>query len=296
MNAPATLRRAAIYLSVESRLDAASRWLDARAAGRRVHALNFHATPTASAAGLRCQLAWALERFRALDLDALGDLWRHPQPQARPGLLLTFDDGLASNYHVAAPLLESIGARGVFFVCPGFAGLEGARAREFYLERLARRRDEPLDKETWTPMTPRQIADLAARGHAIGNHTYTHAPLGSIPPARLAHEIVRSRETLEAWTGRPVRAFAWTYSWDQITPPAWNLARAQHEFCFAPCAGVTDAACDRPDLIWRSHAEAAYPPYEYRFIYSRLPALVTRVRRWRLASRLRNANGDAPHH
>ena len=112
--------------------------------------------------------------------------------------------------------------------------------------------------EDWKPMNPTQIGDLAARGHAIGNHTLTHQRLAGLSPEALEHEIGDSARKLASWTGRPVEAFAWTFGWDAIDANAWEVIRRHHRFCFAPCAGVIDSRDDSPDLLWRREIEVKY--------------------------------------
>src|SRR5207245_1138147 len=67
--------------------------------GRFVRAVNYHGTPSRNAANLDEQLAWYARAYSAVshtDLDnflATGE-WVAPQP----GLIISFDDGLRSNY------------------------------------------------------------------------------------------------------------------------------------------------------------------------------------------------------
>src|ERR1051325_8647602 len=214
--------------------------------GGLMHAVNFHGTPVEMREALVRQLEWLRSRFTVLDPTVPGQFWECGAPSHRPPVLLTFDDGLASNFLVAAPVLESLGLRGLFFVCPGFAGLHGAAAHEFFLSRLALHRDQRVSPENWSPMTPAQIAELAVRGHAIGNHTYSHADLAHTREEGLFHEIVESRDLLAKWTGSTIECFAWTYKWNAISRGAWNLARSHHRFCFAPCAGWTSRITGSP--------------------------------------------------
>lgn len=83
---------------------------------------------------------------------------------ARP-LLITFDDGGVSAHTDAAPLLESRGWRGHFFVTTGRVGAPAFLSRE-------------------------QIKDLDARGHVVGSHSETH-------PLRMAS--CGYRQILDEW-------------------------------------------------------------------------------------------------
>ena len=96
-----------------------------------------------------------------------------PWPQGQTAAItLRFDDGLESHRTDVAPLVESYGLRGTFYICP--AGTEAE-----WLERA------------------RQWQTVLDAGHEIGNHTLAH-PV----PAALAGEPgppCYERLTLEAY-------------------------------------------------------------------------------------------------
>jgi peptidoglycan/xylan/chitin deacetylase (PgdA/CDA1 family) len=236
-----------------------------------------HETPPSLQVQLHEQLQWASQHFTITNLETFARLWSpHSQldPDSKPLLLFTFDDGRESNYSVAAPLLEAFGGRGVFFIVPAFAEKsDRQQALSFYRGRVNPDAPSPSlteQHEDWKPMSPAQIADLSARGHAIGNHTATHARLQKLSPAELEREIGQSARTLASWTGKPIDAFAWTFGWDAIDREAWQVIRRCHQFCFSPCAGFIDATRDHPMLLWRREIEARYSPAAYRFCYSGL--------------------------
>ncbi len=241
---------------------------------RRGLVIAVHETPEALKEQFRNQLEWASRHFAVCSLEKFVDLCygkSEDRVPSKPPILFTFDDGRESNYAVAAPLLESIGARGVFFIVPEFSECSPRQALDFYRSNInpnSRPGDEAW--EDWKPMSPAQVADLAARGHAIGNHTLTHPRLSRLDAQRLEHEIGDSARKLTAWTGKPVEAFAWTFGWDAIDRDAWRVICRYHKFCFAPCPGAVEPQRDRPTLIWRREIEVKYSPAECRFLYSGL--------------------------
>jgi len=252
--------------------------------------VGMHETPVSLAAQFHAQLEWASRHFIIASLESFARLWERPEPEAnsKPPVLFTFDDGRESNYTVAAPLLESFGGRGVFFVVPAFAECTAGQALTFYRSRInpdSRHGDEKW--EDWRPMSPAQISDLAARGHAIGNHTLTHQRLQGLSPEALEREIGDSARKLASWTKKPVDAFAWTFGWDAIDTNAWQVIKRHHRFCFAPCAGEIDSRYDSPVLLWRREIEVKYSPAEYRFLYSGLVDPWWSTRRNRLRKMLR---------
>ncbi len=250
-----------------------------------------HETPMSMEAQFRDQLEFAAKHFTITSLEGFTRLWEKPscfEPGSKPLLLFTFDDGRESNYTVAAPLLESFGGRGVFFIVPAFAESAATdRALPFYRSRI-NPNSKPGDEagEDWTPMNPAQIADLSARGHAIGNHTLTHQRLVGLSADELKSEIVESARTLSSWTRKPIDAFAWTFDWDAIDDNAWDTIRRHHKFCFSPCAGFIDSRRDHPSLLWRREIEVRYSAPEFHFSYSGLVDLWWRGRRKRLRNKL----------
>jgi peptidoglycan/xylan/chitin deacetylase (PgdA/CDA1 family) len=282
--------------------------LSFHSASRRFQGLivEVHETPHSLANQFRQQLEWVSQHFTITTLDGFAGLWdrsANSDFNGKPPVLFTFDDGRESNYTVAAPLLESFGGRGVFFIVPAFAECPADKALAFYRSRInpnSRAGDEKW--EDWKPMSPVQIADLAARGHAIGNHTLTHQRLLGLSSEELEREIGDGARKLNAWTNKPVDSFAWTFGWDAIDANAWQVIRRYHRFCFAACPGAIDSRLDSPSLLWRREIEANYSAAEYRFLYSGLvdPWWASRRKRLRVllnvAGTTTRSKNDSPLH
>lgn len=96
-----------------------------------------------------------------------------------------FDDGYVDVAR-AADELEARGLRGVFFVVPGWFGRSGIT-------------------------TAPRIRQLAAHGHVIGNHTWSHPDLRKLASAAQRAQIARARDRLEQILGQPVSRLAWPY-------------------------------------------------------------------------------------
>ena len=95
-------------------------------------------------------------------------------------IIVTFDDGSASDLDLAAPELLRRGFRATFFVTTGFLGRPG------YL-------------------TASQVRELCGLGFEIGSHGVTHRYLTDLPLAEAQSELVDSRSALEDITGRSVQ-------------------------------------------------------------------------------------------
>lgn len=258
------------------------------ATGGRIIIVAMHETLGEHAEQFRRQLGWVAEHFKVIDPETFAraiETKVRPWTGSRPAVLFTFDDGRESNYLVAAPILESLGARGIFFVVPRFIGLTAKESRDFYYSRIDVRnmpRDGQAEEEVWKPMTPDQLADLTRRGHWIGNHTLSHVRLTGLSEKELALEIEQSSRQITDWTGQPVDAFAWTYAWDAIDRKSSDLIKKNHRFCFAPCPGTVDIVNDSPFLLWRKEIESYYAPSEYEFMYGMLVDLFWQGKRNKL--------------
>lgn len=259
--------------------------------GPLVRVVEMHETLQREADQLRRQFEWVAERFMLISPETFFGLWdrtRTPPTWSKPAVLFTFDDGRESNYTVAAPMLESMGTRGLFFVVPEFVGLEGSQARDFYYSRIDIRGVAPAAREEeWMPMNPEQLLDLVNRGHAVGNHTLSHVNLANLSSSELRTQVAGGAEKISSWTQKTVDAFAWPYSWNAMTREAWRQVGETHRFCFSPCPGTTDGSSDSAHLIWRTEIEANYSDPEYRFMYSGWANPIWAGRRRRLRAMLK---------
>lgn len=99
---------------------------------------------------------------------------------ARPDeIALTFDDG--PNPAWTPKLLDVLAAHDVhatFFMLGGFAQTQ-----------------------------PELVRRIAAEGHLIGNHTWSHPNLSRTPARRVREELARTSDLLEQMVGAPVRYF-----------------------------------------------------------------------------------------
>lgn len=109
--------------------------------------------------------------------------------EGRGTVVFTFDDGLASQLGAAAILSER-GYCATFYVVAG-------ELRE--------------DSAYEDSLSQAEVRSLAAMGQDVESHSMTHPDLTTLSPEARREELVRSRATLEALTGQPVRHFAYPY-------------------------------------------------------------------------------------
>lgn len=163
--------------------------------------------------------------------------------------VLTFDDGFASNYHLAYPVLRHFGLPAIIYLETefvdqkqpiwvdrvDFAMQRGGRSRRelvSFKEQLKRKPQEQilaaveqLEQETGhrlgradTPELPAifhplnwdQVREMAASGLiSFGSHTHSHVLLGRATPEVIRHELEVSRRLIEKESGRPCVHFCY---------------------------------------------------------------------------------------
>src|SRR5262249_13846868 len=101
---------------------------------------------------------------------------------------LTFDDGVASDYEIAFPILCELGLRATFFVVPTLV-------------------DTPA-YVGWA-----QLREMVAAGMEIGSHSMTHPVIDQLDRAALTHEFGESKRILEERLGTSVRSASLPLGW-----------------------------------------------------------------------------------
>jgi peptidoglycan/xylan/chitin deacetylase (PgdA/CDA1 family) len=104
---------------------------------------------------------------------------------AKTVVSLTFDDGNADQFTQGAPMLQSHGMHGTFYINSGLIGQAG--------------------KMTWD-----QVHQLANQGNEIGGHTLDHQDLTTLTTAQATNEITQDRQNLIAQGFTPT-AFAYPF-------------------------------------------------------------------------------------
>jgi len=108
----------------------------------------------------------------AMDAAAMGSV-----------VVITFDDGCASDLEIAAPLLSSQGFTSTHYITSGFLDTRGFLSRG-------------------------QLQELAKLGFEIGSHAVTHRYLTDLATNEIEREIRDSKAELESLIGRSVDHFS----------------------------------------------------------------------------------------
>jgi peptidoglycan/xylan/chitin deacetylase (PgdA/CDA1 family) len=220
---------------------------------------NYHGTPPRFRDSFARQLDFLLRRYRGRSAFELERILANG-PGDRSVALFSFDDGLANNLEVAAPLLEERGLRGIFCIPADFPSVPAAYQPSWFRERVrskvneAHLTDDDLRSLTWD-----ELAELARRGHRICSHSRSHERIDARTPAPiLRREIVESRAILESkLPGVVVDGFCWPFRFDPKAVAADALARETYAYALCddtrPLFGGT-----APHRVRRTNVEASW--------------------------------------
>jgi peptidoglycan/xylan/chitin deacetylase (PgdA/CDA1 family) len=112
--------------------------------------------------------------------------WASREDPAHPPVVLTFDDGRATDYELSFPLLLEAGARAEFFVNTATIGQPGYLA--------------------WS-----EVVEMHRAGMSFQSHAHDHFVLPGLPPPILKNELETSKRLLEDRVGVEVGFLAAPY-------------------------------------------------------------------------------------
>jgi len=178
-----------------------------------LRALLYHDIAPNAHACFAAQLRWLSRTWTFVTPERFAAMVSGKEAIHGSNLLLTFDDGFASNRVVAEQVLNPMGISGLFFVVPDFVTLDNRDEARHFIERHI----EPDNNAEKMPSHLYNMgwADLEAlleQGHTIGCHTRNHARLSQITnESELEQQIIASADTLEQRLAIPIEHFAYTF-------------------------------------------------------------------------------------
>lgn len=117
----------------------------------------------------------------------------------------TFDDGLRDQYTLAVPMLNEAGFKGTFFVIPGKTA-----------ETVSEAKQHELEKRGWGGICWEELNKMAAAGHEIASHTWSHRGLTKLTPGEVNAEFSQARDMIAKRIGRAPLTIAFPFN--QSTP------------------------------------------------------------------------------
>jgi len=221
--------------------------------------LTYHDIAPEEEAQFAAQLRWLARSWRFVSPGDFTALVSGDEPVRGRNLLLTFDDGFASNRRVAEQILKPMGIRALFFVVSDFASIEDRKEAYQFIARYIypgfRSEDLPAH---WYNMSWVDLEALLDQGHTIGCHTRTHAKLSRIDTeAGLEREIIYSADALALRLGTSIDHFAYTFGdIGSFSPKALAVARRRFRFIYSGLRGGNTRAAW--PLIIRREAVSAH--------------------------------------
>ena len=202
--------------------------------------LTYHDVAPEQQAQFAAQLRWLAKSWQFVSAAEFAALISGAEPIRGRNLLVTFDDGYASQRRVAEEVLNPMRVPALFFVVPDFVSLtDRTVAREFIARNIYPLVGPDQIPHGWYNMSWSDLGALLAQGHTIGAHTRTHARLSQVSAeADLEQEIVGSADTLAQRLGVAIDHFAYTFGdLASFTPQALAIARRRFRFIYSGLRG-----------------------------------------------------------
>jgi peptidoglycan/xylan/chitin deacetylase (PgdA/CDA1 family) len=129
--------------------------------------------------------------YTTLSLDEFIGYIERGRPLPKNPVVITFDDGFASNYRYAFPVLRKHGMKATIFMTPE-------------RETTNFKKHAPLD----APLSDEQLRELDRNGVAIESHGMTHRYLTELDDRTARWELTASKATLESTLEKEIRYLA----------------------------------------------------------------------------------------
>ena len=121
--------------------------------------------------------------FQAISLDQAWAYWRYGAQLPAHPIIVTFDNGYASQFTEALPVLQSMGWIAVMNLQLSLHAPQG--------------------------LSPAQVRGMVAAGWELDTQGFTHADLPTLGATRLAYEVALSRQRIQRNYGVPVNWFCY---------------------------------------------------------------------------------------
>lgn len=208
--------------------------------GRRLRVLLYHDIAPVDEARFAAQLSWLSRSWHFITPNEFSAIISGELPLLEDSLLLTFDDGFASNRRITETVLNPMDIKALFFIVSEFADLsDDADWRSFVARNIHPRL--PLENVAthWRNMSWNDLTYLLEAGHSIGAHTAHHARLSELEQGDLTAEIILSADILEQKLGCKIEHFAYTFGdLASFSPEALAVARSRFKFVYTGLRGL----------------------------------------------------------
>ena len=249
-----------------------------------IRVVNYHNMPRATMGMFEQHLAYYQKYYSVVSYEDVSSfLQRGTWHKEKPGLIISFDDGLRCHYEIGAPLVEKYGFIGWFFIPTGFVEAAVEDQQEYASTHNIKYTPEFPDPRV--AMSWEELNTLA-ESHVVGSHTHSHYRFNSTESGdKLCEELTQPKEMLEHHIQREVTTFSWVGGEESSysTQAAKTVVDTGYRFSFgtssAPILPHTNAY-----QLHRTNVESSWPMDVVRFQLSGLIDLRYRGKRKRVDS------------
>jgi peptidoglycan/xylan/chitin deacetylase (PgdA/CDA1 family) len=150
----------------------------------------------------------------------------HDFPTEKCYVAFTFDDGFEECYTKLAPIFNSYGLKGAFFINPAFVDGDTIYCKTFLNDIVCTNSDKK--SLNWE-----QINELHKQGHIIGSHTLNHVNL-KVFEEKHKYEIIESKRIIESKLNAKCDYFAYPYGRiSQLSEEALKIAKDHYKYIFS---------------------------------------------------------------
>jgi len=203
------------------------------------------------------QIKFFINNFRLLSPEEL-DLFFENKFKNDMCLLLTFDDGLKSQYDNAIEILEKYNIKAIFFIPTKILELKNKQEMEiFSIENIHYGNYKIAFEREF--MNIKNIEEISKLGHEIGSHTINHKKLNNLNKNEIYIELAKSKEELEKITYNKIRYFAYpkgdktAISYDSL-----KISKELYDYSFIAIRGFNYPSTNK-HLILRDPIHPYYP-------------------------------------
>jgi|APSaa5957512535_1039671.scaffolds.fasta_scaffold20516_3 hypothetical protein len=157
----------------------------------------------------------------------------------KPCFIISFDDGFRSQLEITNEVLDPLGVKALFFVCPAFVRLNRDEALGFIRNNF-RRKDIQELSSAYEPIDWEGLRDLSGNGHIIGCHTMNHARLSTLrSDVDLKREIVDAGKEISDQLETEICWFAYPLGdIGSIGQRAMKIIREKYIYCCSGLSGI----------------------------------------------------------
>jgi peptidoglycan/xylan/chitin deacetylase (PgdA/CDA1 family) len=193
----------------------------------RLRVLSYHDMEEKCHDLLEEQLTHLTKTWKFLTPDEFELIMHGNKKLTQDSLLLTFDDGTISNYHVACKVLKKLNIKAVFFVVTEYSLLlDTDNWQEFANLNINLKEASFKLNKNFKNMGLKELKYLISNGHTIGGHTNTHKRVSNLSDIELIDEIIKGTDKLELMLDVKIKHFAYPFgNFESLSYSASKIAK-----------------------------------------------------------------------